>query len=200
MAKFIAKFFKWLHVLQQGLFFIKSSFMSTYQVNILGYQLVSWNDSAHKADRPKLLWACHAVFNKCEVPLDFVSLGALEHYFNKVCLPDCVCFPLLAHNLSFFLLARLLWSSTSSPQLLPMLALSQLFGQFVSCPGCLGSSLHMPASHLCSLSLMSPERLMSGYKTWQLVLKQLLHSKLWWHHVHLNLVEDCQHRIALCFH
>ncbi len=113
----MAKFFKWLHVLQQGLFFIKSSFMSAYQVNILGYQLVSWNDSAHKANRPKLLWACHTVFNKCEVPLDFVSLGALEHYFNKVCLPDCVCFPLLTHNLSFFLLTRLLQSSASSPQL-----------------------------------------------------------------------------------
>src|SRR5258708_7176206 len=38
--------------------------------------------------------ACHTVFNKCEVPLDFVSLGTLECYFNKVCLPDCVCFPL----------------------------------------------------------------------------------------------------------
>src|SRR5258707_14918325 len=119
-----------------------------------------------------------AVFNKCEVPLDFVSLGTLEHYFNKVCLPDCVCFPLLTHNLSFFLPARLLQSSASSPQPLPMLALSQLFGWFVSCPGCLGSSLHMPTSHLCSSSLMSPKRLMSGYKTWQLVLKQLLHSKL----------------------
>src|SRR5260221_12473481 len=60
----------------------------------------------------------------------------------------------------------------------PMLALSQLFGWFISCPGCLGSSLHMPTSHPCSSSLMSPERLMSGYKTQQLMLKQLLHSKL----------------------
>jgi len=38
--------------------------------------------------------ARHVVFKKCEAPLDFVSLGALERYFNKVCLPDCVRFPL----------------------------------------------------------------------------------------------------------
>ena len=150
--------------------------------------------------RPSQMGTSNLWINKCKVPLDFVSLSALECYFNKVCLPDCVCFPLLMHNLSFFLLTRLLQSSTSSPQPLSTLALSQLFWWFISCPGCLGSSLHMPASHPCSLSLMSPERLMSGYKTRQLMLKQLLHSKLWWHHVHLNLVEDCQHHIALCFH
>ena len=30
--------------------------------------------------------ARHVVFKKCEVPLDFVSLGAMKRYFNKVCL------------------------------------------------------------------------------------------------------------------
>jgi len=30
--------------------------------------------------------ARHVVFKKCEAPLDFVSLVALERYFNKVCL------------------------------------------------------------------------------------------------------------------
>jgi hypothetical protein len=30
--------------------------------------------------------ARHVVFKNCEAPLDFVSLGAMERYFNKVCL------------------------------------------------------------------------------------------------------------------
>jgi len=59
--------------------------------------------------------ARHVVFKDREAPLDFVSLGALERHFNKVCPPDCVCFPLLTHNFSFSL-ARLLRSSASGTQ------------------------------------------------------------------------------------
>jgi len=32
----------------------------------------------------------HVVFKNYEAPLDFVSLGALDRYFNRVCLPDRV--------------------------------------------------------------------------------------------------------------
>ena len=46
--------------------------------------------------------ARHVVFKGCRAPLDFVSVFALERYFNKVYPPDCVCFPLLTHNFSSF--------------------------------------------------------------------------------------------------
>lgn len=39
--------------------------------------------------------ARHVVFKNREAPLDFVSLDALERYFNKVSLPDCVRFAAL---------------------------------------------------------------------------------------------------------
>ena len=68
--------------------------------------------------------ARHVVFKGCRAPLDFVSVVALERYFNKVYPPDSVCFPLLTHNFSFFL-ARLLRSSACGSQLaLPTSALS----------------------------------------------------------------------------
>jgi hypothetical protein len=67
--------------------------------------------------------ARHVVFKDREAPLDFVSLDALERYFNKVCLPDCVRFALLTHSFSFFHLARLLRSSACSSQPSPTSAL-----------------------------------------------------------------------------
>lgn len=45
--------------------------------------------------------ARHVVFKDYEAPLEFASLGALECYFNKVYLPDCVRLPLLTHNFFF---------------------------------------------------------------------------------------------------
>ena len=65
--------------------------------------------------------ARHVVFKDRKAPLDFASIDALERYFNKVCLPDCVHFPLLTHNVSF--LTRLLRSFASGTQPLSMSAL-----------------------------------------------------------------------------
>jgi hypothetical protein len=48
--------------------------------------------------------ARHVVFKDFKAPLDFISVGALERYFNKVCLPD-VC-PLPSADAQLFLLSR----------------------------------------------------------------------------------------------
>jgi hypothetical protein len=61
--------------------------------------------------------ARHVVFKRCEAPVNFDSLGALERYLNKVCFLDCVRFLLPTHSQPIFFLTRLLRSSASGSQL-----------------------------------------------------------------------------------